>query len=269
MLGDLRPDTYQAILESLPAGVCITARDRKILVWSSGAEELTGHLRQEMLGRPYPENLIAECGSDGSFLLLKNGGRIPVSSRTVFWRDDSGSVAGDIHYFERRQPTAVRDGAARKLSPAVAVDLTTGLPNRQATESRLDTYFSNYQRHSIPFGILMVVLDGVDRLLRTDGRNAVETALQVTGQTLVARLGAHDFVGHWSGERFLAVVGGCTEPALKSVAQQIKRLVELQDIPWWGDRLTVTVSIGTAMAGPGVTTETLVERAEAERLQPA
>ena len=49
---------YRFILDSLPNGICAVDRTGKILFWNEGAERVTGHLRQDVLG---PRN-------DGEFL---------------------------------------------------------------------------------------------------------------------------------------------------------------------------------------------------------
>jgi hypothetical protein len=42
----------------------------------------------------------------------------------------------------------------------------------------------------------------------------------------------------------------------------LKRIVSLVAIPWWGDRLSVTISTGAALVQARDTVESLLERSE-------
>ena len=44
------PEIYRSILESLPTGLCVVDMEKKIVLWSDGAERITGHLRHEVIG---------------------------------------------------------------------------------------------------------------------------------------------------------------------------------------------------------------------------
>jgi len=58
-------------------------------------------------------------------------------------------------------------------------------------------------------------------------------------------------------------VTGCTAPALERAANMMKRLVSLEGVRWWGDRLPVTLSMGGTIVQALDTAETLVVRADA------
>lgn len=51
-------EVFRTVLESLKMGICAVDRDRKIAFWNDGAGEITGFLRQEVLG--------PSCGEDPS-----------------------------------------------------------------------------------------------------------------------------------------------------------------------------------------------------------
>jgi GGDEF domain-containing protein len=64
-------------------------------------------------------------------------------------------------------------------------------------------------------------------------------------------------------DRFTAIVENSTGEALQKTAGLLKRLVSLEAIPWWGDRISVTLSMGGTMVRAGDTPESLLERADA------
>src|SRR5258708_18284535 len=52
------PEIFRSILENLPTGVYLVDRNRKILFWNNGAEEITGYLRQDVVGRFLRDHLL-------------------------------------------------------------------------------------------------------------------------------------------------------------------------------------------------------------------
>src|SRR5271169_118753 len=99
------PDIYQTVLDGLQTGVYIVDRNRRIRFWNEGAEEITGYLRQDVVGRFLRDHLLKandeiDLGSntfdpvsvafkDGKSstgdvsILHKQGYRVPIVLRTV------------------------------------------------------------------------------------------------------------------------------------------------------------------------------------------
>jgi GGDEF domain-containing protein len=73
-----------------------------------------------------------------------------------------------------------------------------------------------------------------------------------------------DFVGRWSEGQFLAILNGCGESALQSVSERMHKLTAGATIHWWGQELSVAVSMGRASALVSDTIDSLVQRAQHE-----
>lgn len=286
MSDKLSPEIYRSILEGLPTAVYLVDRDRRILLWNRGAEELTGYLRQEVIGRSCRDDLLMHCDEnqaclcgvacplqktmlDGHpraaevFLLHKNGNRVPVTVRAAPIHDEAGLLIGAVECFEKRPILLTVDVALRQVSQGASLDEVTGILGRAGILAGLQVYVANYTASPLPFGVLTIAVDGLDRLRHADGRNGVNAVLYATAQTLASMLGPNDMIGRWSEERFVAVVNGCTASTLLAAAGRMKRMASLDGVPWWGDRITVTLSMGGAVVRDGDTPETLVSRAEA------
>jgi PAS domain-containing protein len=54
----LDQDLYRLAPECLPVGICVVNREDKVCLWSAGAERLTGHLCQDVLGRHCREEFL-------------------------------------------------------------------------------------------------------------------------------------------------------------------------------------------------------------------
>jgi GGDEF domain-containing protein len=73
-------------------------------------------------------------------------------------------------------------------------------------------------------------------------------------------------MGRWGADEFLVVSREQTGETLKAHARTLAGLARVTDFRWWGDRITITVSIGAATAaGPG-SLISLLERAKAAML---
>jgi len=59
------PEVWRGILESLPTGVCVLDLHKKIILWSEGAERITGRLRHEVIGRSCVSEPILHCDQPG------------------------------------------------------------------------------------------------------------------------------------------------------------------------------------------------------------
>lgn len=140
------------------------------------------------------------------------------------------------------------------------------MPDRPAMLKRLQTAIEDLPDGPLCFGVLSFAVDGLDLLRRTYGRHAVNAILHVTARTLSRNLGPGNLLGRGAQEGFLAIIRGCQAPELVKSAELLKKLVGLAGVPWWGDRLSVTLSIGGAIARAGDTPESLAGRAE-EALQ--
>ena len=102
----LTEEIFRALLESLPTGVYLVDRERRILFWNDGAERITGYHRQEVIGRFCHNDILMHCDQeerllcgagcpllqtvqDGQpreadvFLRHKDGQRVPVRVRAV------------------------------------------------------------------------------------------------------------------------------------------------------------------------------------------
>jgi PleD family two-component response regulator len=76
-----------------------------------------------------------------------------------------------------------------------------------------------------------------------------------------------DFLGRWTEDRFLAILPECEGKSMQQVGGRIRRVVSCSSIQWWGDRVSVTVSLGSATAPPGDSIESLCAAAERSLLQ--
>jgi diguanylate cyclase (GGDEF)-like protein/PAS domain S-box-containing protein len=265
--------------------VYLVDRERRILLWNDGAENITGYRRQEVIGRSCFDNLLMHCDQhstllcglacplletihDGKpchadvFLRHKDGQRIPVRIRAVPIRDSNGSIIGASESFDER--VLLPEGDIHPNNRAVDdhADGLTGILDHHSIQSHLSASLLDFTEYHVPFCVLAVAIDKPNEFQDAHGRKAMEAMVSVVARTLSRNLHPDDRIGRWSESRFLVIVMNCPASGLAKLAEMLSRIVGLAEIPWWGDRISVTVSMGATSARPDDSSELLLERAE-------
>jgi GGDEF domain-containing protein len=106
-------------------------------------------------------------------------------------------------------------------------------------------------------------VDQAHDLRKTHGERACETMLETVERTLANGLRPGEEVGRWGDYEFLVLSHESSAPALGAHAQMLGRLARTADFRWWGDRVSLTVSMGAAEGEPEDTLAELLERAQA------
>jgi PAS domain S-box-containing protein/diguanylate cyclase (GGDEF)-like protein len=284
MSEELDLSCYRAILESLPVGVYVLDRERKILLWNDGAERITGYLRQEVIGRYCQDNLLMHCDltyqclcedecplvrtmQDGRtrdaqlFLRHKNGERVPVRLRSVPLRSPSGSIIGAVDTFDEQHPA---DQRVHPNARAVEnhVERLTGISDHESAASYLEACVRDFAGDRVPFSVLRIAIDDMNAFRKAHGAVAADRIVQMVAASLSKNLRAGDIAGHWAEDRFIAILLDCVPASLAHIAGNLKALIETAAIPWWGDRLCVTISAGGATVRPEDTADSLLARSE-------
>jgi PAS domain S-box-containing protein len=263
------PDSplYRNILEGLPAAVYVVDRERRILLWNGQAEKISGFLRHEVIGRSCRDNILMHCNEHGAvlcgeacplaetmhdghardvevYMRHKKGHRVPVRVRAVPVRNESGSIVGAAELFEE---VALKPG--RVLDHA-------------SMETLLHAQFVDYGERHIPFGVLLIQLEGLQQVDRMYGRPAEHEMTGELAATLSQCMRRDDHLGWWSENRMMAIMTSCWPVAMEEIAETFRELVSQTTVPWWGDRLKISVRVGRADVQDDDSADSLVSRCE-------
>ncbi len=279
------PEIYRTVLENLSTGVYLVDVERKIVFWNEGAERITGYLRQEVVGRVFRENLLAEeeaeqpIASDAANALEtvlregksvvaevslrhKAGHRVPVRMQAVPIRNSHGSIVGAVESFAATITATEGDRRQKKLHDYGFIDQTTGAPSSAYMESHLREGLLTFAELPIPFSILCVEVDGLEKLRASYGPAAIVTMQRVVTDSLENTLRPTDFLGRWAQHQFLTILTDCGAQEIAAVSERMRAIVGSSKLKWWGDEIALTASFGGTTVRPGDTVETIIERAE-------
>jgi diguanylate cyclase (GGDEF)-like protein/PAS domain S-box-containing protein len=284
-MSDLQsPEIFRNILDSLQTGIYVLDRDQKIVFWNDGAERITGYHRHDVVGRHTRENIFFHCNDEGCMLCgaacpfkqvsadakrkdarlqlrHKHGHRVPVMLRIVPIRDHHDSVIGSALSFEEQKFTQARDRHQHHLGAYGCLDEITGIPNHSFTQFRLRESLASFIEYHLPFSILRIQVDSLDEFRAKYGPHASDAILRVVAETMTGSLRPHDFLGRWSSDQFLAILADSGLAGGEITGKRMRKVVTCAGLKWWGDELSVTVSIGNATAESGDTIDTLNVRA--------
>ncbi len=284
-MGQVDPDFYRLILESLPTAVFAVDRDGKIIFWNEGAEKITGHLRQDVLGHSCSGEFLEHADSNNNPLLgdampliktmrdgranggrfslrAKNGHFVAVRLNTLPFRNDMGAVRGAVEVFEEAAPPAVNNRRMNRLAAYGCLDTITGVFNRGMIEAYLCQSLALYAKHPVPFCIISISIDGLAKIQERFGQAAVDAVMRAAAQTIQSGVRPTDYVGRWNELEFLAILNICSESDVLTVGDRLRKLVHYSGINWWGDSLHITISVGATPAHDHDSVETIIARAE-------
>lgn len=277
-------ELHRAVFDQLEEGIYIVDRNRRILYWNSGAEEITGYLAHEVTRQFCHGDFMMHCDAGGKamcgagcplsevmldgrpreallFLRHRHGHRVPVHVRSRAIYGASGHAIGAVEVFEEIK--GQEHVEMRLLQTYGCLDRLTNVASRQYGEMRLAHALEALKIFGIPFGWLAVELDNIDALEHRYGHGVIDSALKMVARTLNGNVGAPDAVTYWERGEFRIEVHSCWREGPGALAERLVALVEACNLDWWGDPVRVTVSIGGGTSLPGDTRQALEARANA------
>jgi diguanylate cyclase (GGDEF)-like protein len=171
---------------------------------------------------------------------------------------------------------ALRDGLGKRIGSGILfrpAERLDALPRGEAGEDdslessqtelevRLQDLLDDHIEGAPPFGILWISVDQAHDLRQTHGAGACETMLNKVEKALVQGLRPGENLGRWGQDEFLVISHERTPAMLADHAQKLAGLARTADFRWWGDRISVTVSIGAAQADKTATLPDLLGKA--------
>jgi diguanylate cyclase (GGDEF)-like protein len=236
-----RTELLEAALDSWPNGIALVDAEGLIVFWNQAAEAITGYAGVELLARSAPEELEPLLRAETRLLRHKLGHQEQTMARTLLLRDGLGGRLGTITVFH---PTEGLDALPHGESGE-----DTAVETSQAEmEERLQTEFEDLMRGGPPFGVLWVMVDQAHELRRTHGVQACAAMLAKLEHALASGLRPTEQLGRWGEDEFLLLSHERTPEMLAAHAQKLAGLARTADFRWWGDRLSITVSMGAAQA---------------------
>ncbi len=278
-------EVCRSILESLPVGLCVVDLQKRIVIWSAGAERITGHLRHDVVGHSCISEPLLHCDQPGCEFCSENcpvalamktshssessgalhhkaGHDVPVHMQAVPVLNQHGSIIGGVEIFEELHPLAYPGHRDSLHLSSTGVESSSGFGTHAMTEMYLLQALTTSNESQVPFGLLVLRIEGLQHFRAKFGPEAASSFLRAMARTLAGALWTSDYVGRWTDDQFFIILSACREEALPPVRERIRRTLAGKSIEWWGERHSLPISIGEAAVRPGDTLESILHRAQ-------
>ena len=147
-----------------------------------------------------------------------------------------------------KERTRELEQRSRELEMLALTDPLTGLLNRRAIDDVAKSELKRRARYSRPLAVGLIDVDHFkdinSRYLYTGG----DEVLRSLSKSLTSCLRDVDFLGRMGGEEFLVVAPETDVEGARVLAERIRSTVEGTPIPYNGELMRVTVSVGFAVA---------------------
>jgi PAS domain S-box-containing protein len=215
--------------------------------------ELTGVPRDTLVGSPVQALIHPEDGD--RVMALHRGWMRGPGAETVEYRllaagggwcpVETTFVAGggpEVQWITRRM-----DVVGAEPQTSAEIDPATGLPTRFALLDRLA--WALHPAGSGAAGVVVVRVDGIERLVEDRGRPATSLVLREMGRHISSALRPLDLVGQLDEERLAAVCAGVDDAT--TAGRIAERILEVAARPMGAGGLRVTPSVGATCGAAG------------------
>jgi diguanylate cyclase (GGDEF)-like protein len=199
---------------------------------------------------------------DELYLNHREGYRLPVSVRVAPLKNERGEITGAIELFNdigSREALRLKIVELEKLA---LLDSLTGLPNRRHLESEIIGNLAKLSRTGESFGLLFFDIDRFKRFNDTCGHRLGDEVLRVLAKTLLSCVRPYDLIGRWGGEEFVGVFPGIDTEGLRRTAERLRTLAAMSRVATGNGSVSVTVSIGGAVASCGDSLDSLLRKVD-------
>ncbi|MDO6747787.1 putative bifunctional diguanylate cyclase/phosphodiesterase [Gilvimarinus sp. 1_MG-2023] len=142
-------------------------------------------------------------------------------------------------------------------------DILTGLFNRRAFERRLFDSLNRARSEHVKHALCFIDLDQFKIVNDTSGHPAGDRLLQQVTNLFASILREGDMLARLGGDEFAMILENCAIDAAGSIAEKLRRALEIFEFNWEGHRYDITASIGVVpISEDDLDTESIMRAAD-------
>lgn len=146
-------------------------------------------------------------------------------------------------------------------------DGLTGVPNREAFETRIQEEFQRWSRYRNPLTVAVCDIDLFKRINDSYGHLAGDRVIQIVAKELAKRLRRTDFFARYGGEEFVIIFPETKLEAAEIALEKMRKMVSELPFHFRGEQVQITVSFGVTEFTEGDSRQTAFDRADGAMYQ--
>jgi len=155
-----------------------------------------------------------------------------------------------------------KDRTVHRYKAAAETDPLTGLLNRRGFFEAAGALMTGKKTSQTPVSVLMFDLDHFKSINDRFGHKMGDAMLDLFAKVVRKTMRAHDVIGRFGGEEFIAILSGALADAC-AAAERVRSAFEAAALALESAKIPATVSIGVACGMPAVSIDILIARADA------
>jgi diguanylate cyclase (GGDEF)-like protein len=156
----------------------------------------------------------------------------------------------------------VGDEMTGELRRLATLDSLTGIYNRRTFDDLAKKELARAIRSGAAISLLEIDLDHFKQVNDKYGHAVGDIVLKSTTDAIAAELRQQDVFGRYGGEEFCVLLPDTDTEKGQTVAERIRKRVEITEVSAGSERLAVTISIGVATFAPGKDFDSLMLEAD-------
>ena len=276
---------FADIVASLPYGIVIADREKRIAYWNGAAETITGSRADEALGKNLCRDVLRILDDDGANLcaeecpveatlrdektrrveghLIGNEGmHVPVVLELRPLRGRDGEVEGVAGILTENSSMAAARQRIEELEALSLIDPLVKLGNRLYLEMNVLAKLNELRRYGWPFGIIFMDVDNFKVINDKYGHDTGDRMLVTVAQALQSQARPFDVIGRWGGDEFCVLVVHAGREQLRPIAERYRVVIEQSSFQKGSEVVRGTVSVGATLAMPDDSVDTLYRRVD-------
>lgn len=161
-----------------------------------------------------------------------------------------------------RVQSAALELEKRELHAKANQDSLTGLHNRRYADSALAALFARAAAENLPLCVALCDLDRFKLINDNFGHATGDAVLRQAGKILAGHARASDLIARYGGEEFLIVFVNSDLAPAAAACERLRGAIATYPWSTIAEHLTVTTSIGLALADPATPPETALAAAD-------
>jgi len=279
----------QKLLDAMHDGVVFVDAQSVILLWSKGAERMTGVSAAAARRRQFIPSLLDMCNTAGRRvrddacpvsramvsgaqlrqrleILGRSGSHVAIDLHAIPVHSPDCELLGATVLLHDAEPEASLEEKCEALHAEVTKDPMTKVANRAEFDRMLALFLEAHQQAGSPCSLIMTDIDHFKSINDTFGHQAGDEAIITVANLLQEMCRAGDLVARYGGEEFAVLCADCSAADAVKRAEQIRRKLAETPHAMLGTK-RITASFGVSQLQPGDTTESLLRRADQALLQ--